>query len=61
MSEELHPGLHPDADALNAFLEGALPEHKRAECLTHLADCALCREVVFLAREAAESEEPAAV
>ena len=61
MSEELHPGLHPDADALNAFLEGALPEHKRAECLTHLADCALCREVVFLAQEAAGTEEPAAV
>lgn len=61
MSEELNPGLHPDADALNAFLEGALPEHERAKCLTHLADCAQCREIVFLAREAAEAEHPAAV
>jgi len=61
MSEELHPGLHPDPDALNAFIEGVLPEHERAECLTHLADCARCREVVFLAREAAETEELAPV
>jgi len=61
MSEELHPELHPDTDELNAFLEGALPEHERAECLTHLADCAQCREVVFLARAAVETEEPAAV
>lgn len=60
MSEELHPGLHPDADVLNAFLEGALPEHERAACLIHLADCAQCREVVFLARKAAEAEAPAA-
>jgi hypothetical protein len=61
MSEELNSGLHPDTDALNAFIEGALPEHERAGCLTHLADCAHCREVVFLARAAAEIEEPAAV
>ena len=61
MSEELHPGLHPGADVLNAFLEGALPEHERAECLMHLADCAQCREAVFLAREAAGTEEPAEV
>jgi Carboxypeptidase regulatory-like domain/Putative zinc-finger len=61
MSEEYHPGLHPNADALSAFLEGVLPEHERAECLTHLANCVQCREVVFLAREAAETEEPAAV
>jgi hypothetical protein len=61
MSEELHPGLHPGADVLNAFLEGALAEHERTECLAHLADCAKCREVVFLAREAAAVEEPATV
>jgi hypothetical protein len=61
MSEELHPGLHPEADALNAFLEGALQEHERTECLRHLAECAQCREVVFLAGETAETEEPAVV
>ena len=51
MSEHLHPGLHPDADSLNAFIEGVLPEHERLECLAHLADCPRCREIVYLAQE----------
>jgi hypothetical protein len=53
MSEYLHPGLHPDADSLNAFIEGVLPEHERLECLAHLADCLRCREIVYLAQEPA--------
>lgn len=61
MSEGVHPGAHPDPDALNAFVESALTEHERLECLAHLADCAQCREVVFLARKAAEMEAPVAV
>ena len=52
MSERLHPGVHPDADSLSAFVEGVLPEHERAECLAHLAECSRCREVVFLAQGA---------
>ena len=51
MSEHLHPGLHPDADSLNAFIEGVLPEHERLACLAHLADCSRCREIVYLAQE----------
>jgi hypothetical protein len=51
MSEHLNPGAHPDADSLNAFLEGVLPEHERLECLAHFAKCPSCREVVFLAQE----------
>jgi hypothetical protein len=51
MSEQLHPGQHLEADSLNAFLEGALPEHERLECLAHLAECSRCREIVFLAQE----------
>jgi hypothetical protein len=51
MSENLHPGLHPDPDSLSAFIEGALPEHERLQCLAHLAECSQCREVVFLAQE----------
>ncbi len=51
MSEYLHPGSHPDADSLNAFIEGVLPEHERLECLAHLADCPRCREIVYLAQE----------
>jgi hypothetical protein len=60
MSEGLHPGVHPSPDALNAFVESALAEHERMECLGHLAKCAQCREVVFLAQKAAEIEAPAA-
>lgn len=51
MSEQLQPGIHPDADSLNALMEGALPEHERQQCLAHLAECARCREIVFLAQE----------
>ena len=43
--------LHPDADLLSAFVEGVLPEHERAQCLAHLAECSQCREVVFLTQE----------
>jgi hypothetical protein len=60
MSEELHSGLHPDPDALNAFIEGVLPEHERVGCLAHLAECAQCRDVVFLAGQAADIVQPVA-
>jgi outer membrane biosynthesis protein TonB len=50
MSDHLHPEVHPDADSLSAFLEGVLPEHERAQCLAHLAECSRCREIVFLAQ-----------
>lgn len=60
MSEQFQPALHPGPDTLSAFLEGALPEHERAECLTHLADCPQCRDVLFLAQAAADTAEPAA-
>ncbi|HYL77785.1 MAG TPA: carboxypeptidase regulatory-like domain-containing protein [Bryobacteraceae bacterium] len=51
MSEHLQPGVHPDADSLSAFVEGVLPEHERAKCLAHFAECARCREIVFLAQD----------
>jgi hypothetical protein len=54
MSEHLHPGVHPDADTLSAFVEGVLPEHERVQCLAHLAECSRCREVVFLAQDTPE-------
>jgi hypothetical protein len=53
-------GLHPDADVLNAFVEHALPEAERVRVMAHMADCAHCREVVFLARAAAEPQSAAA-
>lgn len=51
MSVPFQSGAHPDADVLSAFLEGALAEHERQECLAHFAACDQCREVVFLAQE----------
>lgn len=54
MSETLQSGLtHLDPDQLNAFVEGALADHERVTVLAHLADCADCRETVFLAQQAA--------
>jgi hypothetical protein len=52
MSEHLQPGMHPDPDSLNAFMEGVLPEHERLACMSHFAECPQCREVVYLAQEA---------
>ena len=59
MSERLQPGLHLDAEMLNAFAEGALPAHEREQALAHLAVCADCREIVFLAQPIAPVEAPA--
>jgi hypothetical protein len=53
--------LHPDAESLNAFVEQVLPERERAQVLAHLASCGHCRQVVYLAQEAAgDSESPTA-
>lgn len=37
---------HLDADEMNAFAEGALPENSRARYSSHLADCDSCRKLV---------------
>jgi hypothetical protein len=59
MNSKTQPDLHPDAESLNAFVEQALAERERGEILTHLAGCGRCREVVFLAQEAATEMESA--
>jgi hypothetical protein len=59
MNQRLQPGLHLDADTLNAFAEGALPAPERAQALVHLADCAHCRQIVFLTQQAAPLPAPA--
>jgi hypothetical protein len=50
ITDQRHPGPHPDPELLNAFIEGVLPEHERKECVSHFAECARCREIVFLAQ-----------
>ncbi len=54
MNPMIQPDFHPDADALNAFAEQALPVADRARILAHMASCARCREVVYLAQAASE-------
>ncbi len=63
MNPKVQSELHPDADSLNAFAERVLPEAERAGIATHLAGCARCREVVYLAQAAADAEAaaPAAI
>jgi len=51
--------LHPDTEMLNAFMEKALAEHERGQILSHLAGCSRCRQVIYLAQEAAAEMEPA--
>jgi Carboxypeptidase regulatory-like domain/Putative zinc-finger len=50
------PGIHPDADQLSVFVEGAAssPEHERM--LAHLAECAECRKAVFLMQPHEETQ-----
>jgi hypothetical protein len=51
--------IHPDAESLNAFAEEALAERERGQILAHLAACGRCRQVVYLAQEAALGMETA--
>jgi Putative zinc-finger len=51
--------FHPDAESLNAFVERALPERERGQVLAHLASCGRCRQVVYLAQQAAGEAETA--
>jgi hypothetical protein len=57
-----HLDLHPDVESLNAFAEQAFAATEREQVLMHLAGCSRCRQVVFLAQQAAaEAEAPARV
>ncbi|MBI2682892.1 MAG: zf-HC2 domain-containing protein [Acidobacteriales bacterium] len=52
------PAAHPEAEALTAFVEQAMPSAERDRMLAHLAECAECREVVLLASPEAEAMQP---
>ena len=58
MTTRPQPESHLDANQLAAFAEGALPAPERALCLQHLAECAHCREVAFLAGAALLEQAP---
>jgi hypothetical protein len=56
MNQAIQSGNHPDAESLNAFVEQALTATEREQVLTHMATCSRCRQVVYLAQEAAGVE-----
>jgi hypothetical protein len=52
---------HLSPDLLNAYAEQALSEAEKLQVTTHLASCAECRDVVFLATAATQDLQPAMV
>jgi hypothetical protein len=42
-------GQHPDPDQMTALIERSLPQAERTRVLQHVAACADCREIIFLA------------
>jgi Carboxypeptidase regulatory-like domain len=52
------PGIHPDADQLSVFVEGAASSHEHERMLAHLAECAECRKAVFLMQPHEERQAP---
>jgi hypothetical protein len=65
MFDESTRQQHPEADLLSAFSEGGLAGHERQQIMEHLAGCPRCRQVIFLAQQAAPEiemvEKPVAI
>jgi hypothetical protein len=51
--------VHPDPNLVNAFVENSLPDDARAQVVQHIAQCADCREVVFLSLPDQSAMQPA--
>jgi Carboxypeptidase regulatory-like domain/Putative zinc-finger len=60
LSRNLQPAIHPDADQLSVFVEGAGTARERERMLAHLAECGECRKAVFL-MQPREEPQPAAI
>ena len=48
MNQNFQPEIHPDADQLSVFVEGAASAREQERMLAHLAECAECRNAMFL-------------
>jgi len=48
VNRNLQLGIHPDADKISVFVEGAATAREQEKMLAHLAECAECRRAVFL-------------
>ena len=60
MNRNLQPGIHPDADQLSVFIEGAATVREQERMLGHLAECAECRRAAFLMQPHEEAERTTA-
>ena len=49
-------GIHPDADQLSVFVEGAATSREHERMLAHLAECAECRKAVFFMKPQEERQ-----
>ncbi len=58
MKANFQPGIHPDADQLSVFVEGAASSHEHERMLAHLAECAECRKAVFLMQPQKKTQAP---
>lgn len=58
MKANFQPGIHPDADQLSVFVEGAASSQEHERMLAHLAECAECRKAVFLMQPHEETQAP---
>jgi hypothetical protein len=60
LNRNLQPGIHPDADQLSVFVEGAATAREHEKMLAHLGECAECRKAVFLMQPHEETQRAAA-
>jgi hypothetical protein len=60
LNRNLQPGIHPDADQLSVFIEGAATARERERVLAHLGECAECRKAAFLMQPHEEIERTTA-
>ena len=56
LARQVGGDVHPSPDVLTAFVERTLPPVENEVVAHHLAECADCREIVFLASDAADDE-----
>jgi hypothetical protein len=56
VNRNFQPEIHPDADKLSVFAEGAATAREHESMLAHLAECAECRKAVFLMQPHEEAQ-----
>jgi hypothetical protein len=56
LNRSLQPGIHPDADQLSVFVEGAATAREQEKMLAHMAECAECRKALFLMQPLEEQQ-----